>query len=276
LIKKAVKKPGLYWFVAPSYRQAKAIGWTKLKFYLEADPDWKFNEMELKAYHPHLHTTIELKGADNQDSLRGIGLDGVVLDECATMKPNVFPSIIRPMLADTRGWALFIGTPKGKNWFYDAFVNENPEWKSWHYSTKVNHYIPAEELEAAKKDMPSRLFHQEFLAEFLDDEERVFRRLRLCTVGEYQDPVKGERYYIGCDLAKHQDWTVLTVIDITSRHVVCKERFQRISWPEQKERIQRLSERYNYAPVLIDSTGVGDAIEAMLSEIGSLFDTGDP
>lgn len=268
IIKKAVSKPGLYWFVAPSYKQAKNIGWTILKNLLKVDKDWKFNESELSAEHPFINTKIELKGADNEDSLRGVGLSGVVLDECATMKQNVWPEIIRPMLLDSGGWALFIGTPKGKNWFFDIATKEDQDWKLWTYPTSVNSYISKEELNNLKKEMPERLYKQEIEAKFLDDDASVFRKISQCSVGELKEPITGHRYVMGVDLAKHEDWTVLTVIDQSTMEVVAFERFNNINWTEQKFRIQEMSNKYNHALCWVDSTGVGDAIYDDLHNYG--------
>lgn len=264
IIKRSVEVPGLYWIVAPSYRQVKSIIWTRLKAILRADSSWVYNENELSAVHEELGTKIELRGADNEDSLRGVGLHGAVLDECAMLKSNVWPEIIRPMLADKQGWALFISTPRGRNWFYDIFTKggsrTNSGWESWSYPTTINRYIPVEEVEQAKKDMSERLFQQEFLAEFLNDETGVFKRIMTCVVGSYAGAKEGRFYVMGVDLAKTQDFTVLCVMDSVTRAVVAFERFQDVSWKEQKLRIQELSRRYNNALCIVDSTGVGDPI----------------
>ena len=274
VIKRAVDKPSIqypYWLVAPTFRQVKAINWTRLKILLKPDNEWKFNEQELYAEHPRFGTRIELKGADNEESLRGVGLSGVVLDECSTIKANVWPEIIRPMLADRQGWALFISTPKGRNWFYDLFIKgfgNDKNWKSWKFPTSVNKYINKEEIEQAKKDMSERLYRQEFLAEFLDDETGVFKRVRSCIVGDLINPIIGRFYVIGIDLAKSEDFTVLTVIDSKTREVVAFERFQNIDWREQKIRIQILAARYNNALCVIDASGVGDPIVEDLQNAG--------
>lgn len=271
-IRAAVTKPGLYWIVAPSYRQVKSIVWTRLKQILRVDEYWKFNEQELYAEHTILNTRIELRGADNEDSLRGVGLDGVVMDECSTISANVWPEIIRPMLADRNGWALFISTPKGRNWLFDIFTKCDKDWKSWQYPTSVNKYIKQQEIDAMKADMSERLFKQEVKAEFLDDDTGVFKRVRLCNVGELFNPLSGRFYVMGVDLAKTHDFSVLTVIDSVTRNVVAFERFQDISWAEQQIKIQELALKYNNALCYIDSTGVGDPIYEALRDAGVSVD----
>jgi hypothetical protein len=278
-IKLAVKYPGLHWIVAPSYRQVKSICWRRLKAILNIDIDWKYNEQELSAEHPKIGTRIELKGADNEESLKGMGLKSAGLDECAIMKSNVWPEIIRPMLADYRSPATFISTPKAKNWFYDLYmkgINGEKEWQSWRYPTSINQYILKDEIEQMKKDMSERLFRQEVLAEFLEDEAGVFQGIRSCIVGTLQSPSVGRFYVMGVDLAKTQDFTVLVVMDAITREVVAFERFSDISWTEQKVRIQRLAHKYNNSLTVIDSTGVGDPIAEDLRNANiSLYYEGD-
>lgn len=266
-----MKSPGLYWIIAPTYRQVKSIIWTRLKQVLKNDTYWKFNEQELSAYHTLINTSIELRGTDNPEMLKGVGLNGVVIDEAALIKQNAWTEVIRPMLADKLGWALFITTPKGRNWVYDLYLKGLkglPNWKSWSFPTKINKYIDENEISQAKSDMSDRLFRQEFLAEFLDDETGVFKRVRSCIVGELQSPIIGRFYVIGVDLAKTEDFTVLTVIDSRTREVVAHERFQNIDWREQKIRIQVLAGRYNNAMCVIDSSGVGDPIVEDLVNAG--------
>lgn len=280
-VKRAYLKRGLHWIIAPTYKQVKSICWRRLKAILRVDEDWKYNEQELYAEHTKIGTRIELKGADNEDSLRGPGLMSAGLDECATMKLNVWPEIIRPMLADSQGPATFISTPKAKNWFYDLYmlgVNKEPNWVSWRYPTSINKYISKEEIEQMKKDMSDRLFRQEVLAEFLEDEAGVFRGVKSCTVGELKAPVVGRFYVMGGDLARTRDFTVLVVMDTVTREVVAFERFRDVRWPEQKVRIQKLAQRYNNALFIPDSTGVGDPIAEDLEQanISLYYEDGKP
>ena len=112
---------------------------------------------------------ISLKGCDNEDSLVGVGLDFIVPDEYALYKPHVWAKILRPMLTEKQGGALFIGTPRGKNVFYEIFLKgqrKNTNWQSWQYPTSANPFVPLVEIDEAKKTLPGRLFRQEYEASF--------------------------------------------------------------------------------------------------------------
>ena len=166
------------WYVAPTYKQAKMIVWRKLKQRLQ-DLRWikKANESELSISLKN-GSTISLKGADNEDSLRGIGLDYLILDEFADIKPEAFYEVLRPTLADKQGKALFIGTPKGiANWAYDLYQMEQESptvWKSFQYTTIDGGNVKPEEIEAARKDLDERQFRQEFLATFETYSGRIY------------------------------------------------------------------------------------------------------
>ncbi len=153
-------------YVAPLYNQAKDVAWTYLKRFaapLDAEP----NESELRIDLPG-GARIRLYGADNPDRLRGLYLDGAVLDEYADMHPSVWGEIIRPMLADRRGWATFIGTPKGHNAFYDLWQNAqtDPDWYPLLLRASETGLIPAPELEDAKRTMSADQYAQEFECSF--------------------------------------------------------------------------------------------------------------
>jgi len=283
--KDAYLNPGRHWLVGPNYRQIKSIAWTRLKAVLAVDSDWIFNEQELYAHNPNIldekgtPTRIELKGADKEDSLVGVALKSLRVDEAALVKSHVWSQVLRPMLADYQAPAYFYSTPRGKNWFYDLYmrgVNGDKGWRSWKQPTSINKYIQPEEIEEARRDMTEMMFTQEILAEFLSEETGVFKKIRQCIVGEYKQPVLGRFYVLGADLAKTVDFTVLTVIDSVTREVVAWERFQDLAWSVQKLRIQQLASRYNNALVVLDSTGVGDPIAEDLSRAGlSLWYQGD-
>lgn len=164
-------------YITASYRQAKMIAWKLLKEKL-LDLRWikKVNESELSITLKN-NSLISLKGSENIDALRGVSLSYVVIDECADVDPELFQTIIRPALADQRGGAMFISTPKGKsNWFYDIYQMEEKlpeEWKSWTFTTKQAGFVDPEEIEQAKSEMSLKQFRQEFEASFETTEARV-------------------------------------------------------------------------------------------------------
>jgi hypothetical protein len=165
------------WYVSPTYRMSKQIVWRKLKNRL-ADLRWiqRVNESELTITLKN-NSVISLKGADNYDSLRGVGIDFLVMDEFADIDPEAFYEVLRPTLADKEGGALFIGTPKGKNWAYDLFTQQElfpDEWRSFQYTTLEGGNVTAEEIEAAKRTLGEREFRQEFLASWETFTGRVY------------------------------------------------------------------------------------------------------
>jgi predicted phage terminase large subunit-like protein len=186
------------------------------------------NEGRINLRHPD-GGTVELgvKGADRPDSLRGVGLFDVVLDEFADMKPETWEQIIRPALADVKGTALFIGTPKGRNHFYDIAMKAVPpgadfpyrgaapihgDWQAFHYTTYDNPFIAAEEIEQARMAMSAQAFRQEFLASFETGTGDVFLREHLKYGPEpRKDPndptsplVEGD-WFVAVDLAGFGD-----------------------------------------------------------------------
>ena len=153
-------------YVAPTFQQAKDIMWGMLK---DLGKDLIASAHENTAVLTLVNgRKIYLKGSDRPDTLRGIGLSYVVLDEYASMKPVVWEQIIRPTLADVQGGALFIGTPAGKNHFFDLYKDaiEDEDWEAFQFTSTDNPFLPAEEIEASRKTMSSMSFRQEFEASF--------------------------------------------------------------------------------------------------------------
>ena len=154
-----------YAYVAPTYSQAKRVAFDYLlKFTEPLTPTANISELRVDFY----GRRISLYGADNPDSLRGIYLDGVVLDEVGDMNPKVWNEVLRPALTDRLGWALFIGTPKGANHFKDLRDRAEKEegWALLEFKASQTGIISAEELEAAKKEMGDDKFATEFLCSF--------------------------------------------------------------------------------------------------------------
>ena len=154
-------------YIAPLWKQSKAIAWDYLKHYARPIPGVTFNESELRADLPG-GGRISLYGADNPDALRGIYLDAVVLDEYAQIAPRVFPEIIRPALVDREGSALFIGTPWGKNHFFDLYENAKfaSDWYAATFRASETGIVPPAELAAARALMSQEQYDQEFECSF--------------------------------------------------------------------------------------------------------------
>ena len=173
-IVKAVEKKGAkVWYVAPTYKQAKEIAWSRFKQYIPREMISKTNETELKFWLIN-GSEIALKGCDNEDSLRGVGLDFVVLDEYALIKENVWREIIRPMLVDHQAPALFISTPKGKNHFWKLWLKGQRKEKnisSYTAKTEDNPLLQRSEIKEIKEERESKgdiYFRQEYEASFED------------------------------------------------------------------------------------------------------------
>jgi hypothetical protein len=191
------------WYVAPTYRMARTIVWRKLKNRLQ-DLNWvtKTNESDLSILLKN-NSTISLKGADNYDSLRGVGLDFICLDEFADIDPEAWFETLRPTLSDKQGKALFIGTPKGiGNWAYEIFQNnlEDPEhWSSYQFTTIEGGNVPQSEIDQARRDLDERTFRQEFLASFETFAGRIYYAFeRAHNVRKYEGTTP-DILYVGMD-----------------------------------------------------------------------------
>jgi hypothetical protein len=190
------------WYVAPTYKQAKMIVFKKLRKKLQ-DLRWvsKINETNM-SFELKNGSTISLKGADNYDSLRGVGLDFLVMDEFADIDEEAWTETLRPTLADKMGSALFIGTPKGMNWakdLYDMAAEYPEEWAAFQYTTEQGGNVSISEIEAARRSVDARTFNQEFRATFETFSGRIFYSFdRKYNVKPYTDPLPKE-LHLGVD-----------------------------------------------------------------------------
>lgn len=183
----AAKPKQLVWYVAPTYQMARDIMWDDLKASIPREWVRKVNETRMRIVLMN-NSVIHLKGADKPDTLRGVGLHFVVIDEAQDIKQETWEEVLQPTLATTNGKALFIGTPKAFNWLYDRFMDGqrgdtvvdvrgrvvSNEWKSWQFPTITSPFIPRKEIEARRRDMDPRSFRQEFEASFESMSGRVY------------------------------------------------------------------------------------------------------
>jgi len=190
-------------YVAPTQGQARQIIWDLLlDIGREVIASTHVNNLDITLING---AKIYVRGSDRPDTLRGVSLTYLVLDEVADIKPDTWEKVLRAALSDKKGKALFIGTPKGRNWFYDMYnlgdSEEDEEWKSWHFTTKDNPLIDPKEIEGAKKTLSSFAFKQEYEASFDNAGAGVFKE-EWFKLGE--EPRDGS-YYIAIDLAGFED-----------------------------------------------------------------------
>lgn len=167
------KRKPQYAYISPTYGQSKRIAWEMLKDYTKDIPGATSNEQDLRVDipRPHMddHIRIMLLGAENPGTIRGIYLDGVVLDEFAEMHPDVWTQVVRPALSDRKGWAIFVGTPRGYNHFYDVWKSSEKDQQNWFramFKASETKILPQDELEAAKITMSEEEYEQEYECSF--------------------------------------------------------------------------------------------------------------
>ena len=178
---------------------------------------------------------------------------------------DVWHYVLRPTIAQTLGWAVFVSTPKGRNWFYDLFSRgldpSETEYTSFRFPSNASPYFPEKAWEEAKRTLPADVFRQEYEAEFLEDSAGVFRNIEGCLNADLGawNAEYARSVVIGCDVAKHTDWTVLIAMDAETGRCFAMERFNQLDWPIQKERILGFVRKYR-GRLILDASGVGDPI----------------
>ena len=262
---------GRVWWVSPSY-PISSSAWRDLRALVRQIPGVVVREAEREVGFPG-GGTIRVRSADAPDSLRGEGLDLVVLDEAAFMVESVWTEALRPALADRRGRALFLSTPRGRNWFWRAYQRgldpAETEWASFTAPTSANPFIPEGEVEAARSSVPARVFAQEFLAVFSDDAGDVFRGVRDCaTATPLVRGLPGHTYVAGVDWGKSNDFTVLVVLDRASCEMVAFDRFNQIDYAVQRGRLAALAERFKPGRIVAELNSIGVPIIEQLVRDG--------
>src|SRR5450432_1318114 len=216
---------------------------------------------------------LRVRSGDDPDSLRGAGLDLAVLDEAAFLHESVWTGVIRPALSDRRGKALFLSTPKGVgNWFSKVYGYgldpSRPEWQAWCFPTSSNPHIAPEEIEAARADLPERVFRQEYLSEFIADSGDVFRNVtQRAIVAPQSSPVAGHQIIFGLDWARVEDFTCVAILDATTHQLVAMDRFNGIGWALQRGRIAALAQLWRPTVIWAEANSIGGPnIEALQAD----------
>jgi len=230
---------------------------------------WRQQKKEMQI----LNSRIDFRSADRPENIEGFGYNKIYLNEAGIIlkKRYIWENAILPMTMDYNADLIAGGTPKGgglfKELWYKGNNPNNKDWESFHFTTYDNPYIDKSIIDKLSKDMPELVRRQEIYAEFLEDSAAVFKNIGKCTTSTLEEPMPGKRYIAGIDLAKHIDFTVITILDTTGRMVYFK-RINKLNWGSQKELIIEVIKKYNNAQTLIDSTGVGDPIYDDLQRAG--------
>lgn len=266
-IQRTQLKKGVYYYFLPTYRQAKAVIWDVLvKEHIPLEIVDKINDSELAVYYKN-GSIQRFAGCEDVDKHRGINPIDVVFDEYSEMPEQIWTAIIQPVLRENKGTATFVYTPKGKNhsWKLLQMAHDNP--KEWYSSIKTvadTSTFTNDELEEIKRNTPQALFEQEYMCSFVEGAGQFFRRIRESVYPETRVlPERGD-FQLGVDLAKYQDWTVLTPFNLNLFLVYPQERFNQVDWALQKTRIEIMARKHSRdsdsALIWPDSTGLGDPI----------------
>lgn len=265
LCKYAAEPDQTVWYVAPSYRQAKMIAWKKLRQKL-IELRWakKINETELSIELKN-GSTISLKGADNYDSLRGVGINFLVIDEFADINPDAWYETLRPTLSDTGGRALFIGTPKGMNWakdLYDLAEQYPEEWCSFTFTTLDGGQVPQTEIDAARSQLDNRVFRQEYLATWENFTGRVFyaferkNNIKPFKIEDYSSQRMRDTVHIGMDFNISPMSAVVAYREAQYLHIVDEIR---IMGSNTDEMVDEIKTRYPNKTIMVYPDPAGAA-----------------
>lgn len=281
IVKWSRKPDQMIWWVANTYKNVRrgyreVVRQMPTSWLAKPAPVATSNELMLTLKNG---TIIEFYSGGNPDALAGEGVDFMVVDEAALIANEVWSQLLRPTLADRNGHALIFSTPRGHNWFWEAYNRGQDDaqksWASWTFPQTVNPYIPDSETEEMRLELPKVLFAQEIMAEFLASGASIFGE-GVNTNGAVLDMLEQPMgdIYVGIDLGKENDFTVISASRGADRMPVHREKFNDISWPAQRERIRNAIDDLTNTPGVtsvtagIDSTGLGDVVYDDLTEEG--------
>jgi hypothetical protein len=268
LPKKMMERVGTYYYFLPTYSQSKKVIWTGADksgfkfldhFPKEIVKSINQSDMIIELVNGSI---LQMVGADNIDRIVGTNPIGVVFSEYSLMKPDVW-NFISPILRENGGWAIFIMTPRGINHAYDLMqtVKKDPKWFCETLTVEDTKALSNEDLEEARMEMPLDLFKQEYYCIFLDNGLGFFKRIDENTYKmEEYNPKELSLYQIGVDLAKYNDFTVISPFNLNDFHLQKQDSFNQMDYNLQKARIENAYLKYNKGLIMIDSTGVGEPI----------------
>ena len=274
LIDKAMKTNkdlAIFTYVAPFLRQAKAISWARIKQKLEPlrqRSAIEINEGELSIKFKHNGAIIRLFGGDNPDAMRGLRLDGCILDEVANIKPELWMDIVQPCLSDRLGWCIFIGTPSGINLFSELYYKalDEQDWTASRYTVYDTDSLHPNEVERLKRDMSETSFAREYLCDFSaqgDDQLIALADTEDASKRIYQpDHVKHSPVVLGVDIARFGDDRSV-VFRRQGRQAFKPIIYRGIDNMDLATKVANLIEEHNPDAVFCDSGGGGGVIDRL-------------
>lgn len=247
------------WIVSPTYNLSEKVFSYVKEFVATGFPSLA-NGISTRPY-PRVVTPwgswIECKSGDEPNSLLGEELDLLIVDEASRIKKDVYERYLFPTTSSRQGKIIFISTPFGKNWFYTVWARNNEKGASFQFNSLQGAKLTEAEWNHAKEILPAAVFEQEYLATFMEGAANVFRGIKEVIFDCLKEPQIGHTYIMGLDLAKMNDFTVMTIMDRATHEVVFHDRFQKIPYPLQRERIKNASIKYNRCKIVIDALNVG-------------------
>jgi hypothetical protein len=265
LPQRMMSRVGTYFYFLPTYNQARKVIWNgadKDGFrFLSHFPEEivkSINETEMRITLTN-GSILQMVGADNIDRIVGTNPVGVVFSEYALMKPEVW-NLIQPILLENGGWAVFIFTPRGRNHAFELLekAKNDPNWHVEILPVSYTKALSDEQIAEAKMGMTQELYAQEYECDFTQNATAVFKNVRSRTYPAHEwSESPASVYQIGVDLAKTNDYTVITPFDLTTFRVAPQDSFNQLDYTLQKTKIEAAYHRFGKGRVVMDSTGVG-------------------
>lgn len=277
MIKKAFERVGTYFYFLPEYSQAKKVIWDnidndgfRMLDHIPSDLVKATNATDLKVTLTN-GSVIQLMGADNF-AKSGVGTNpiGVVMSEYSINDPKVW-NFIRPILAVNKGWAIFNFTPRGQNHAFELLemAKNNPEWFVQVLTVDDTGILSADDIARERNEgMSQAMIDQEFYCKFIESATSFFKDIPIVCSGEMQMFNFDHQFQMGVDLARYNDYTAISVIDLNTFKQVYLERFNQLDWNLQKSKIEGVYYRFGQPKGYIDATGAGDPIVFDLNSRG--------
>lgn len=257
------------WWIAPTYAIATQVWHDLTDLLAPLDPfiSAAQHRIELPG-----GGHIAVRSAHTPDRLRGAGLDYAVLDEAAYLAPSLWPEVVRPMLLERKGGAVFLSTPFGHNHFWELYKHgADPaahDWAAFNFRSTDNPRLDRDEIEALRAITPDLVYRAEYGAEFVDHMGAVFRHLDAVTTAPLNPrPDPARRVVLGVDWGRETDYTVCVVLDADSSVMLAIDRFNGLSWSAARARIAQTARRWAAAAVWAESNAIGQPnIEALQAD----------